>query len=453
MTEYGNVTQPPKILVTGMTSLRLNAMEFDNLGNFIIIEPLFRTLRDEFRNSVIMTTLQLTDEFSSLYGIQVIKDEYFWDYGSGNTLKAVADLVGAFVWAVLRKVGINWKGIISRSARLKAVDNCDFVVDFSGDLLGDNALNWKHLLTGVLVPLTTKLLGKKIFLIASSPGPFKKVMRLVLTVIALKCYDLVSVREPLSLCILNSLGLTQKKICMHPCFSYGFKPINPMQDEDIYAREPRLRKCPGSPLIGFIICNLNMRSKPANKWPRDEQEYAPFVELITYLTKEIDAKVCVFSHRNKLDVDGGFVPGSDHSIVKRLIELLPDDVRENVFTLNGVYDASNINKIIGNFDILISGRIHGAVQGIMQYIPTMIMDYAMPPKAHKLKGFALSCGLYDYVSDSTDGRDMKRKFAELWNKKDYISKDLEDRIPQLIDQSKSLWSLIHKCFKLNGYKF
>ena len=96
---------PKKILVTGMTSLRLNAMESDNLGNFIIIEPMFRSLRARFPDASISTTLQLSDAFAEAHGLKILKSKQFYEYTTLNGLKSLFDLVPCLLWRFLNAFG------------------------------------------------------------------------------------------------------------------------------------------------------------------------------------------------------------------------------------------------------------------------------------------------------------------------------------------------------------
>ena len=52
-----------------------------------------------------------------------------------------------------------------------------------------------------------------------------------------------------------------------------------------------------------------------------------------------------------------------------------------------MYMIHATKTIIKNFDMLVSGRIHGAVAALSQSVPTVIIDYGHEPKAHKLIGF------------------------------------------------------------------
>lgn len=432
----------PKILVTGMTSLRKGAMESDNLGNFIIIEPFFRSLREHFDASEIETTLQLSTSFLDKHSISCLSDPTFFEYNSRNSLRVIIELLLAMLWRCCKAVGFDARKIFNKSPRLLSILDNDIVIDFSGDMYGDNALNWHHYFLGVVTPVICKILRKKnVFFVASSPGPFKSILRLVLAKFSLKLFDIVSVRDPVSLDILNGIGLVGEKYCCHPCFSYGFRPDNSLSMEDILVENDQLRTSEKK-IVGFILCNLNMEELPSNKWPRGDHEYEKFVEVLVHLVKHKKVRVCLFSHRNKTDSKGNLISGSDHSLIMRLHELLPNEIKDEVFTLKGEYDANSMNTLIGSFEMLFSGRIHGAVQGIMQYVPTVIFDYGQEPRAHKLKGFSQLCGLQEYICDPGSIDDMKEKIDSAWEERQNISQGLRKRIPSLVRNSQQIWTKI-----------
>lgn len=431
-----------EILVTGMTSLRLKAMESDNLGNFIIIEPMFRSLRARFPDASISTTLQLSEAFADRHGLKILKSKRFYEYTTFNGLKSLIDLLPCLLWRLLHAFGNDAGSLLSVSDRLKAYDRSDFIIDFSGDLFGDNALNKPHFLTGILAPIQAKLLKKKIYFVASSPGPFKKLVTLMMAKFAFRFFDLVSVRDPISLQILTGIGCLGSKYSCHPCFSYGFDPLGALEEDELLTREPALQTG-DQPIVGMIITNLNMDAEPPDKWPREDDEYAAFIGLIRHMVTEKQVRVCLFSHRHKLDADGNLFPGSDDCLVQRILELLPPDIAPSVFTVEGHYDAPTMNRIISRFHMLMSGRIHGAVQGIMQYIPTLVIDYGMEPKAHKLRGFAQLAGLLDYVADPGDADDLKQKADLMWERRERISRELQERVPKLVIESQRIWDVIN----------
>jgi len=434
-------TGKPKILVTGMTSLRSGAMESDNLGNFVIIEPLFRSLREEFPASEIQTTLQLSDQFAAESKVEVLRVRSFYEYDWRNSVGLVWQLMVSLLWRAMLALKIDLVFILAGSARLKALLENDLIVDFSGDMFGDNSLNQHHFLAGAATPVLASLLGKTAVSVASSPGPFSSKLSIYLAKFSLERFDLVAVREPVSLQLLHDAGFAGDKFQMYPCFSFGFRPSGALADEVLSEKEPGLYSS-SRPLTGIILSNLNMMSPPPSKWPRQDEEYEPFVQLATHLVREKKSRVCFLSHRNKISKSGRPSPGSDHSIITRVMELLPGDVRNQAFMIDNIYDAATMNKLIGRFDVLVSGRIHGAVQGIMQCIPTLVIDYGMEPKAHKLKGFTLLCGLNGYLCEPNDVEQLKKLLDQLWEQRSQITEVLKTSVPNLVQQSHEVWGRV-----------
>ena len=105
-----------------------------------------------------------------------------------------------------------------------------------------------------------------------------------------------------------------------------------------------------------------------------------------------------------------------------------------VTLLDGVYTPELTKGIISNFDILISGRMHGAVAGLSQCIPTVIIDYGHEPKAHKSRGFAEVVGMEHMIADPADLDDLIEKTERCVSKKEELQKMLEERIP-IVQQS------------------
>lgn len=428
------------ILVTGLTSLKLGAMETDNLGNFLIAESLFRSLRNYYNNAEIYTTLQMSDEFANRYKLIIVRGKQFWIYNKKNYLLLKFEFFLSQLWKFLTKFKLKFSFILF-TERLKLLRNSDIILDFHGDIFGDNALTKYHFLTGALIPVIAQKLKKKIFFISSSPGPYNSIKKLKIAIKAFQNYEHISVREPISLNIINSIGFSGDKYTMQPCFSFGFKPYNEIEDNLLLKNEPRLKNF-GNDLIGLILTTHNFKEMPLNKWPREDWEYRHFIDLLSYIVEKHNLKICIFSHRYKFDSDNKIKMGSDHSVIEKLLDLLPPDVKNKAFTLSGIYDASSMNKIIRKFKVLLSGRIHGAVQGIQQFIPTMIIDYANEPKAHKLQGFANMTYLNEYIADPNSSESLISNFEKIWNDQKIIHNKLKSHVPQLVKESEKIWEII-----------
>ncbi len=417
-----------KILIIGLTSSGLGGMEFHNLGNYIIMEPLVAELQKTFPNCEIRTSIQMSDAYCKKWNVVSLKDKRFYTYGLKTGLTTTLDIVKICTWKIFSIVGINMKLLLKSSMLLKEIYDADVVIDFSGDIYGDNA-DWAKYLESNAELIFARILKKKIAMIIGSPGPFKSTWRQVLAKSNLLNIDLLTNREAKSTEFLEYIGIKGSHIHSTACPSVLFQKEEDGNMLSIFEKES-LNQKRTRPLIGLILCGWNMPEAPYNKWPREDWEFEIFIELVNYLANEKNVDVCVMSHQNGTDEQGNLTKQNDHKIIERLFELMENYYdKEKIFTLNGLYTAAESKAIIGKLDILVSGRIHGAVQGMSQSIPTAIIDYGHEPKAHKLKGFAEIYDVVQNVVDPLDINQVKSVVSKLIDEKDYYRKKLEERVP------------------------
>ena len=120
-----------KILVIGQCTLHWGRMEFGNIGNFYIMEPFFRLLHKVFPNSDIQTTFQMSKGFCERENINCVPMElyYAWDN----------DLDLAKKELVISENYLKSNSLTETTPYIDLVKSMDLVVDFSGDIWGDNA--------------------------------------------------------------------------------------------------------------------------------------------------------------------------------------------------------------------------------------------------------------------------------------------------------------------------
>jgi len=422
-----------KIFITGLTSVPKGGMELHNLGNYVIVEPLFDYLRKTFLKADISTSIQMSDQFYQRNNIAGCHHKRFWTYGIRTGLSTFIDIFRVLAWKILR---LNF---LLSSPLLKEISQADLIIDFSGDVYGDNASWTAFLETNARLGVAI-LMNKKTAMIVGSLGPFTILWRQTIAKFILPKINLVTNREPLSTMMLNYIGIKGENIVSTACPSVLFDaaPVSLIPRNKDFERLFE----DVTPTLGFIICGWNMPVGPYNRWPRDDWEFQPFIKIIKYLFEHTNYRICIMSHQNSTSHEGLLQKGNDHRIIDHLLDLLDEYYdNERIFTLEGLYDASQSKTIIGTFNLLISGRIHGAVQGMSQGIPTAVMDYGHEPKAHKLQGFSQLYGISDYIFSPTDSEEAIRIINKLIRDKKRLSLDLNERIP-------SVKSLALKNFKL-----
>jgi len=428
------------ILVIGQCTLHWGRMEFGNIGNYYIIEPFMRELHKAFPGSIIKTTMQMSERFCKVEKVSVIGMDLYYGWND--------DLVLAKKELTIAQKYRESNKLTEKTAYIEEVLNADLVVDFSGDIWGDNAnfLGDNRLLVGLIKDRVAQLLGKKVVMLAGSPGPFSnsEILRFAKEVYA--AFDLVTNREAISVGLMESQGFDISKTQSLACPAFLFEPNSGPEVDSIMRKEGLIRQKSDKLIVGFILCGWNFETGPFDKENRDDSDFIKFAESVEYLTEELGVRVCLMSHSNGFDIPPATFKlkhGRDYVITKQFEKVLLDrGISKDFFTLNGIYDAWTTKSIIKNFDMIVSGRIHAAVAGLSQSVPTVIIDYGHEPKAHKLMGFATVAQVQDYVANPCSLVDLKQKITNCFVKKHEYKSHLEKRISEVKDLARKNFEMI-----------
>lgn len=425
-----------RILVVSAIASRGDNLEYGNLGNFAIVEPLFLRLRARFPSADIRTTLQFSDAFCRNHRVTCLQNSRFFTYGRDTGYETAKDLLRIALWKSIRWFARRPASrLLERSALLKEIRDADIVVDWSGDVYGDNA-SWTRFLEHSAKLGLAVALSKPIAVIASSPGPFSSKWRRVATRWIFKRVDLIANREPESTRILQAMGVDESIVQTTACPAFLFEPsstehiLRILQNENLPARQDRDR-----PLAALVLSGWNLPLAPYNVVSRDRDELGPFARVIEHMATMMGFQVVVVSHQHARDEEGRVIPGSDDAIIQQLLGLIdPQLVDSSVAILSGLYDARESKGLLGQFDLVVSGRIHGAIAAISQCVPTVLVEYGNGPPAHKVRGFAKLVGLEDFVAVPTDAKQMIEVVERCWADREKIMGHLAKRIPQVMSE-------------------
>lgn len=416
-----------KVFLIGQCTLHWGRMEFGNIGNYYIIEPFIREIRRVLgENTVIHTTFQMSDRFKKIENVEVVPMELYYGWNDKDLSTALEELSIADFYN-------RHQYLIKETPYIREVLNSDMVIDFSGDLWGDNAdfLGKDRFLIGLIKDRVAQLLDKKTVMLAGSPGPFQNKKVIEFSKEVFSHFDLVTNREPISKKILIESGFNITNTLDVACPSFLFEPsstesIQSVIDEYHLSDNSRLK-------AGFILCGWNFKEAPFDKWPREDKEYNVFVEAIKFMIYDLGVDVYLMSHSNGFPIPPKeFIlqHGRDYPVIKQLQKiLLENGIKDNLYVLDGVYDAWDTKAIIRQFDFLVSGRVHGAIAALSQTIPTVIIDYGHEPKAHKLRGFAEVAGVEEFIVNPLELDDMIQKISMCFNNLPSIRAKLETTIP------------------------
>lgn len=433
------------IFVIGQCTLHWGRMEFGNIGNYYIAEPFFRELHRVFPMATIKTTFQMSEKFCEREGVLCIPMDLYYGWNSEDLNIAYKEYSIASIYSRTNK-------LLETTQFIEEVLTSDLVIDFSGDIWGKNAdlVGPNRFLVGLLKNAVVQLLGKPIVMLAGSPGPFNRDETLEFAHEVFSNFTFVTNREKVSRRVLEDYGFDTSKVYDYVCPAFMFEPLTQKEIVKFIEDTPLYNKV--RPVVGFILCGWNMLQGPFSRENWKNEEYALYVDLLVDFIKKYKVNLCLMSHSNGFDLPPKFKlkQGRDFPIVKQLYDILKQtEVADSVFLLDGLYSPAETKAIISNFDMLISGRVHAAVAGLSQNIPTTIIDYGHEPKAHKLMGFAEVAGVRDYVANPRDLQDMREKVDKCWNNRNEIRSFLEERNIVIRDKIREQFDLLKTIFDEN----
>ena len=127
------------------------------------MEPFFRLLHEQFPKAEIKTTFQMSSEFCDRENIQCVPMELY--YGWDNDLEIAKKEI------YITENFIKTKSIQESTPYIDLVKEMDLVIDFSGDIWGDNAdfLGSDRFYVGLVKDRVAQVFAKKTVMIAGSP--------------------------------------------------------------------------------------------------------------------------------------------------------------------------------------------------------------------------------------------------------------------------------------------
>ena len=417
--------EPKNVLLIGLTSIKLGGLEHGNIGNFLIIDPLFKHLRESFPQINIKTSLQLSEGFTKKYKLTILRDKRFWTYKLNTIISSSIDFLIICIYKTLGIFGIENKKILYKSTLLKELVWADIVLDFSGDIFGDNA-PFQRFLEGSIKLLFAYYLDKPIIMIASSPGPFEKnyIYKWIGKSILNKV-TLILNREPVSSEYLIKIGVNKEKVINTACPSFLFDMEPEDSVKELLSREGIIFE---KPSVGIVITGWNMPTPPFDKTPRKKEELIRFIPLIEFFLNQ-NLQVFLISHSYRLDKSGSVIPGPDSIICEQLFELVENiNKKDHLRIIRGTYKPEEMRKIIGSLDFLVSGRLHAAISGLSQGVPTVIIDYGFEPRGHKLLGVSKLMDIEDLFCDPNIQGDMLEKIKKGWQNKSIYKEKINTQI-------------------------
>lgn len=418
------------ILVTGLFTLHWGRLQYGNVGNYYIVEPLFRQLHKYFTNYKIYTTFQMDEEFIRRENVEVLPmDLYYAWRGEVDVEEAKNDV------EVAQKYIQNME--CDLSPYVKSVLECEYIINIAGDMWGDNAehVGHKRFFVDCLKMKAAQILKKKTILYAVTPGPFSDKYENTLAKEVFTNFSLVVIREIISKNNLIRWGFPIDNVVWAPCPSFLFEANQSYKSkwikwiDDIHVQS---RKVTGLTFGGF-----NMPCGPYDIWPRSDEQFRVYVELAEYIIESLHMDIVIFSHTNGFELPPSFklINGRDFLILNQFYEILikkHPEYKKHILLIDEPLLPCNIKKVIGSLDMLITGRVHASVAATSQCVPTVYIEYDDNViYSDKMTGFSAQLGMEKYVCKPEDLEMIISKVGNCFEHLDEVRTHFNSVIPEI----------------------
>ena len=402
------------IFLTGQCSLHWGRMEFGNIGNYYILEPLIENLIKKYPDYDIITTLQLSNFFLLKYKkVKIVNLEIYYDFN--NQKDNLNNIQKELLYSINNK---------KETPYIKLCKEAEHIYQFDGDMWGDNAdlFGKDKALCGYLKSLIAQNCNKNVYMIAGSPGPFKNNKLLVKNI--LKNFNKITNREEISNNLIKNEEFNLNNIYHYPCPSFQFK--HNVLEERI--QEIKNIEDINEKTIGFILCGWNLPNGSFDDKKRDDKDFNEFIKFIEYILNNYDFNILLISHNNAFIKEPfELIRGRDYDIIKQLYKILLNkntNIKKRVKLQKGIYNAHETKALLSTLYINISGRLHGSVGSLTENVPTLMIKYDNGPPCHKLDGFMNYIKLNDYIC-SPNLNDLSNKFNYLIKNYNNLKKELK----------------------------
>jgi colanic acid/amylovoran biosynthesis protein len=207
--------------------------------------------------------------------------------------------------------------------------------------------------------------------------------------------------------------------------------------------------------IGLILATYSLPGGTFDAWERNDKDFDCFVMLVEHIVNEKKGRVFLISHSNGFELPPNFkrTHWRDYKMICRLYEILVkrDNVNINeIKKVDALYHPWEMHTLIGQLDMLISGRVHGAVAALEQAVPTIAFDYKNGPLAHKMSGFFDAIDMKEYVIPREED-DFIMCFDNAYDNLELIQKKLQKNYPLVKRKAEESFEVL-KDFMEKGQK-
>lgn len=354
-----------KILVRGSAG--------HNNGSLSIIKVTVKMLKKQFPETKIELSSTFPEIDSEKCGVPAVRHPVL-PLGLFNKVNRIPSLLQCTILAMLCrffKVDMNWLAETDRFGLLKTLVKTDIIVFCGTDNISDTYGSFFSLIETLYTSLLIAIIMKKPIVVhASQIGPFQSNLTgkicVFLTKLILNKVSLITARDKSSLKKLCEMGVSKPltKLTADPAFLL----------EAAHQRRAKQILCSEgidinvSPLVGINTSAMIYRYLGGSDLETKLRKYVELMaDMISYLIEKLYATVVLVPH----------VFGPRHNDDRVMARKIFSEVKykRNLKLISREYTPEEVKKIIGQFDLFISTRMHPLIHAISMCTPVIGIDY------------------------------------------------------------------------------
>lgn len=260
---------------------------------------------------------------------------------------------------------------------IEAFDTANIIFSCGGGNFYSNSFFAFDLILNTLCLVYSGAKKKQVVMLPQSFGPFKKKFHVFLLKIGLKFSEFIFAREKISFELLEGIKIPQSKIDLLPDLALALDS----SIQNFYNKTDKF-------YVGVTIID---REKQFSEFKNQGIYQEELVNTLNYLSLFHNASFYLF-----VQCRGPSQDQNDNNITQKFYE----ELKENGLDVQIMSDYNDAESIINDFsdmNLIIASRLHTAIFGIINYLPTLLIGYQ--PKA---KGLYDLLGLEEYYLSIDD---------------------------------------------------
>lgn len=415
----------------GLKVLLVNVHSWRNSGDGALYEVTMDIVRRAFPGCQITLAINDPDSYSG------VDKKVISFYGWAN--QSLKQKSARFIWLFCASLfcamiyyitGKEYTGFMPRNLKstIHAYLEADVVIDCPGGYYFSYGRGLDFLFFSFTIGLAI-LLQKPIYIFPQSFGPLKYGREKWITRWIFNKSRIVMAREELSLRLLHSWGVLERKCLIMPDLALAYRNIQ--RDAVIhlptcYANKWDCRR----PILGVSVMDRSLQQPDFNNQKGYEMVIATAVR---HFIKKYDGQALFFPQTR-----GPSPFEDDRPAMWRVVSLL-SDVADSIVVVNEAIPVHLLWSIIGHMHMMIGTRMHANIFALSQCVPVIALAYA-----HKTAGIARMIGIEDWVIPMTSVTNdiLIEKVDSLMKQREQVIEELVRVIPTLISEIDKIPSLI-----------